>query len=189
MPVMDGTVRFRWRPRRTLSIGWCLAVVMLCLSGSPGTVEAADSKTLRVLKLRDHEINHPHRNVRHEVRLLNDFAASNGYELKWLEAERPTQLVQALEAGAGDIVIADLFAPRFEFENIAASEPLGAFRYALFGDAGLDITSPLELTGLRVAVAISSPLHDYLSQLRATLRGLHLIVVPANTGRVNGRML
>src|SRR5690606_26778751 len=60
---------------------------------------------------------------------------------------------------------------------------MGSYQYLVYGRGDLDVDGPLGLSGLRVAVSVSSPLWPYFEQLQDHIPDLELIVLPGTTSR------
>ena len=165
---------------------WLPAVVALAGVGALACAThaaAGEPATLGVLKLRHHELNHPHRDVAGELRLLTDFARDRGLRLQWIDAVSPGELARRAASGDGDVIIADL-PPRAAAEfGLAATRPLGRYEHVVWGRAGLVASDPTGLAGRRVAIQLSSPLWPYLSRLEGTLRDLDVVVLPDDLTR------
>jgi len=161
-----------------------LGRVLCALAFSLGALCAgADDEILRVLKLRHHDANHPHRDTAGEYRLIGDFAQREGLTVEWIDAIGPTELEQKLRRGEGDIVIADLAPETAATADLLPSMALGAFRTLVYGRQDLVVANPLGLAGLKVAATVSSPLWNYLNALGAELPNLTVIALPDNTRR------
>ena len=167
-------------PQRWISLGQALCALVL---GFAALGAGADGDILRVLKLRHHDVNHPHRDTAGEYRLLGDFARREGLDLQWLDAVAPQELEQKLRRGEGDIVIADLAPEAARSAELLPGVALGIYRDVVYGKQDLVVDSPLDLAGLRVAATVSSPLWPYLNALGAQVPGLTVIALPDNTRR------
>lgn len=140
-------------------------------------------RTLRVLKLKHHELNHPHRDAHGEFRMLADFARRHGLRIEWLDAYQPGELHRRLVNGEGDILVADLPPGLASDPRLQASVPMGAFRYHVIGRADNAAKNPLELNGYRIAVRLSSPMWSYFNRLTRALPGVIVVVLPVDTSR------
>ncbi|MGR8921606.1 MAG: transglycosylase SLT domain-containing protein [Gammaproteobacteria bacterium] len=167
--------------RRCLAAGAVFAgcVVFACTS----IADAETPATLGVLKLRHHEINHPHRDVDGELSLLRGFARDRGLVLRWIDAVSPGELARRAAAGDGDVVIADLPPGAAQRLGLAPTRPLGSFEHVVWGGAGLAASDPTDLAGMRVAITLSSPMWPYLSRLENTLENLSVVVLPDDRTR------
>lgn len=133
---------------------------------------------LRVLKLRDHELIHAHRNAALEARMMEDFARSEGYVIDWVEVVQPEELHDGLITGKGDLAIGSLPPELAAESELLRTEPLDTERHLLVGRSESAIASPLELVGAKVAVPLSSPLWSYFQKLQKTIPGLQIEALP-----------
>ena len=143
----------------------------------------APPAVLRVLKLKQQEINLPHRDSAGEFAMLADFARRRGMHIQWLEAERPDELYRRLHRGEGDLIATDLPTQAHGDAPLLVSQSMGAFRYYAFGRKRLEANDPRALRGLRVAINTASPLWPYFEQLRQTLPGIVPVLMPNGTPR------
>ncbi len=145
--------------------------------------ESAPPPVLRVLKLKQQEINLPHRDSAGEFGMLADFARRRGMDIEWIEADRPDQLYSRLRRGDGDVVAADLPPEQLRDGGLLASRSMGSFRYFAYGRKQLAVSDPRGLKGLRVAISTASPLWPYFEQLRRELPGIVPVLMPNGTPR------
>lgn len=157
------------------------ALVSLLLAASFAAPATAAPDELRVLRLRHHAANHPHRDLAAEYDLLNAFARASGRRLRWLEALRPAELVERLRRGEGDVLIADP-GPQTP-ADLVATLPVGRYRYVAVGRNAKRAADPTELGGTRFAVTLSSPLWPYLEAVATRIPGLELVVLPDDVAR------
>ncbi len=139
--------------------------------------------TLRVLKLKQQEINLPHRDSAGEFGMLADFARRQGMNIQWIEADRPDELYSALRRGEADLIATDLSPAHSGDTSLLPSLPMGSFRYHAFGRKELSAADPRALQGLRVAISTASPLWPYFEQLRSKLPGIVPVLMPNGTPR------
>lgn len=165
---------------RTLLIVQAAAVCLLLLGASAAS---AETEVLRVLKLRHHELNHPHRDTAGEFRMLSDFARQEQLELHWIDAIQTSDLSAKLQRGEGDIVIADLGPETAPLTGMLPSISLGTYRNLVYGRSDLAVDNPLDLVGLKVAAPVSSPLWTYLNDLSGRIPGLEIVALPDNVRR------
>ena len=142
-----------------------------------------DPRVLRVLKLKHHEINHPHRDTNGEFRMLTDFARRQGMTIMWLDAYQPSELHSRLLKGEGDVVVADLPPSLIVDPHLSASVPMGEYRYSVIGRHGIAASHPGELGGYRVAVPLASPLWPYFNRLQSRVPDISIVVLPVDTSR------
>ena len=147
------------------------------------TYPAAAADTLRVLRLGDHQLNHPHRDVAGESSMLEQFAAEHDLALEWVEAVQPQQLLDLMRTGRGDILIADLSPAALESTDLLRGPSMGLHDYAVYGRHDLEISNPLEFTGLRIAVSLASPVWPYLHRLQSKQGDFELVVLPPHRDR------
>ncbi len=169
------------RPPAGVAARVLLAAVLLWVSGA--ATAGAESGVLRVLKLRHHEINHPHRDVAGEFRLLSDFAARNGLRIEWQDGVRADELAARLAQGEADMLVADLPPADEDAAQLLPGVGIGAYHHEVFGRRGLVAHNPLQLSGLRVAISLSSPLWPYFMALEHAVDGLGVVVMPDDTTR------
>ena len=143
----------------------------------------ASSPTLRVLKLKQQEINLPHRDSAGEFGMLADFARRRGMNIQWIEADRPDELLSQLRRGKGDVIATDLSPELSSDTSLLRSLSMGSFRYYAFGRKELIAGDPRALQGLRVAISTASPLWPYFEQLRRKLPGIVPVLLPNGTPR------
>ena len=143
----------------------------------------APSPTLRVLKLKQQEINLPHRDSAGEFGMLADFASRQGMKIQWIEADRPDELYRQLRHGEGDVIATDLSPAQSGDASLLPSLSMGSFRYYAFGRKALKVGDPRALQGLRVAISTASPLWPYFEQLRSKLPGIVPVLLPNGTPR------
>ena len=143
----------------------------------------APSPTLRVLKLKQQEINLPHRDSAGEFGMLADFASRQGMKIQWIEADRPDELYRQLRRGEGDVIATDLSPAQSGDVSLLPSLSMGSFRYYAFGRKALKVGDPRALQGLRVAISTASPLWPYFEQLRSKLPGIVPVLLPNGTPR------
>jgi len=144
---------------------------------------ALEIPALRVLKLRHHEANHPHRDTSGEFRLLSRFARQNGLNLQWIDGIQPSELVARLQRGEGDIVIADVLPDPGDAGKLLSSLSMGPFTYAVYGRRDVHALTPHDLAGLRIGINLSSPMWPYLHALQRKLEAVQVVVLPDNTDR------
>ena len=164
----------------TLASGFLLTVVFL--SG----VHAAEPEILRVAKLANHDESNTHRDTAVETQMLEDAAASLGRQLEWVELNTPFELRESLLTHGADIYVSPLplvTDDKISDATIASLAPIGFERYRVVAPKNSGLTSPLDLAGKKIAVKFSSPVLPYLRQLRETLSGLRLVVLPDNMPR------
>ncbi len=161
----------------------CMLFAGLAANNASAAADERAAPVLRVLKLRYQEINHPHRDAAGESRLLSDFARRNGMTVQWIDAVQPADLRQQLESGDGDIVIADLPPTAPAEAALLPSVSMGAFHYVLIGRDELQVENPSQLTNLKVAISLASPLWQYFNDLAVQVSGLTMVVLPDNTSR------
>ncbi|MBI4696888.1 MAG: transporter substrate-binding domain-containing protein [Gammaproteobacteria bacterium] len=138
---------------------------------------------LRVLKLRDHELIHAYRNAALEVRMMEDFARSEGFVIDWVDVVQPEELHDKLVAGQGDLAIGSLPPELVGEAELLRTEPLDTERHLLVGRTDSKFASPLDLTDAKVAVPLSSPLWSYFQKLRKTVPGLQVEALPNELSR------
>lgn len=145
-----------------------------------GDAVAMPAQTLRVLKLREYETGHAHRNVSGEIEMVKDFARSEGLRLVWVEVFRSTELFDRLIAGDGDMIVGTLPPGIAHNPAIVATESVGTERYRVVGRPDSNAENPLDLAGLRAGVRWSSPLWPYLERLKQRLPSFRLQALPSN---------
>lgn len=173
-------------PRRSYLLVAAAAAFALFFHPAPGAGETPvnhDARVLRVLKLKHHEINHPHRDTSGEFRMLTDFARRQGLAIKWLDAYQPSELHSRLLKGEGDVVVADLPPSLVNDPKLSASVPMGEYRYYAIGRHGITASNPRELDGYRVAVPLASPLWPYFNRLQSRVPDISIVVLPVDTSR------
>ena len=172
--------------RRCLSLLPATVAVTLfsLLCFSTHNALASDSvRSLRVLKLKHHELNHPHRDAHGEFRMLADFARREGLMIEWLDAHQPSELHRRLVNGEADILVADLPPSLARDPRLQASVPMGAFRYHVIGRRDHAAQNPLDLGDYRVAVRLSSPMWSYFNELKKAQPSIIVVVLPVDTSR------
>ncbi|MEQ8497670.1 MAG: transporter substrate-binding domain-containing protein [Gammaproteobacteria bacterium] len=177
------TLRRRRRlPVRHHSLLGLVAVLLwaTCVSGAPA--ESGRGDVLRVLKLRHHHVNHPHRDVAGEYRLLADFARDAGVQIEWHDGVEPAELAARLRRGEADLLLADVAPDVAAGAGLEPGLPIGSYRHLVYGRDDLTVRDPRDLAGLRVAVNLSSPLWPYLNALAAA-HPMSVVVLPDNTSR------
>jgi len=151
---------------------------------SPNSFSATTAAgELRVLKLRFHEINHPHRDVAGEFRLLSDFARDAGLTIRWLDAVQSLELEQRLARGEGDLMVADRVPHNDTTATTMDGLGMGQFDYVVSGNSESEASDPSQLSGLRVAVSLASPMWSYLTALERADNGPALVVLPDHYNR------
>ena len=145
--------------------------------------DSASPPVLRVLKLKQQEINLPHRDSAGEFGMLADFARRRGMHIQWIEADRPDELYSRLRRGEGDLIAADLPPEQARDSELLPSRSMGAFRYYAYGRKEITASDPRGLKGLRVAISTASPLWPYFEQLRRELPGIVPVLMPNGTPR------
>lgn len=105
-------MHFRWaawhRHRPFIAVLLTLAVFYGASASAGSGDDRAPPPVLRVLKLKQQEINLPHRDSAGEFGMLADFARRRGMSIQWIEADRPDELYSRLRRGEGDVIAADL---------------------------------------------------------------------------------
>ena len=153
---------------------------------NPTHVDAAQAGAmpqLRVLKLRHHEANHPHRDTAGEFQLLSDFARHHGMTVRWIDAVRPAELRERLQRGEGDVVIADLLPEPTSQDRLLSSVSMGSFAYTVYGRRDLNALDPAALAGLRIGITLASPLWPYFNALEDSLDDIQVVVLPDYSDR------
>ena len=104
--------------------------------------------------------------IGHELELAEQFAAGLGLEPEVVSIAGRDDLLQALERGGGDLVLARLTATPERRQRFAFSVPLEYTREVLVTAASDEsIREPEDLEGRRVAVRASSSFYDTLRTL------------------------
>ena len=152
-------------------------------SAGSGHDDSASSSVLRVLKLKQQEINLPHRDSAGEFGMLADFAHRRGMDIAWIEADRPDELYARLRRGEADVIAADLPPEQARDPALLPSLSMGSFRYYAYGRKDIDARDPRGLQGLRVAISTASPLWPYFEQLRRAVPGIVPVLMPSATTR------
>ena len=177
----------RWaawhRHRSFIAVTLVLAVFYGATASAGSGRVNAPSPTLRVLKLKQQEINLPHRDSAGEFGMLADFARRQGMNIQWIEADRPDELYSLLGRGEGDVIATDLSPTQSRSAGLLPSLSMGSFRYYAFGREELNAADPRALQGLRVAISTASPLWPYFEQLRKRLPGIVPVLMPNGTSR------
>ena len=177
----------RWaawhRHRLFIAVALTLAVLYGATASAGSGSSNAPPPVLRVLKLKQQEINLPHRDSAGEFGMLADFARRRGMNIQWIEADRPDELYRRLRRGEGDLIATDLPPEQSSDASLLPSLSMGSFRYYAFGREELKASDPRALQGLRVAISIASPLWPYFEQLRRELPGIVPVLMPNGTPR------
>jgi len=177
----------RWaawhRHRPFIAVLLTLAVFYGASASAGSGDDRAPPPVLRVLKLKQQEVNLPHRDTAGEFGMLADFARRSGMSIQWLEADRPDELYSRLGRGEGDVIAADLPPDQARDTNLLASRSMGSFRYFAYGRKTLTASDPRAFKGMRVAISTASPLWPYFEQLRRELPGIVPILMPNGTPR------
>ena len=156
-----------------------IAVVLLaCVFVANGI--RAQEQTLTVIRLKHHEVNHPHRDTGNELRMLGHFARANGMLIRWLDAHQPADLVASLRAGEADLVAADLPPALSHEAGLISSAAMGFYTYHLIARATTTAANPLELRGMQVGVQLSSPLWPYFMRLEQSQPAVNVVALPAD---------
>ncbi|MGR8947636.1 MAG: transglycosylase SLT domain-containing protein [Gammaproteobacteria bacterium] len=159
----------------------CALFISLIWCAFGSAANAGEQKALRVAKIAHHEKIHIHRDIDVEVQMLKDAAAGIGRPIQWVELQTPFDLRQSLLQRTADIYLSPLPLVTDEKLNdasIAALDPIGFERYRLIGAAEDDLSEPAKLAHRKVAVKFSSPALPYLRQLKSTVPGLSIVVLP-----------
>lgn len=191
---------FRIATKSTTS-GWCvvLLVALHCAVAPyasaaptipPGvlTLDAGQNSAiteharLRVLVLGEHA-NRAHRRDALEFAILADYAKAHRLEVDWLPVFRPEELYERLVRGDADLAIGEMPPELLGRPTLASTHPLTTQRYQLIGRAGLEARDPLGLSGMRLAIRLSSPLWSYFEQLQRIVPNLRLDALPSNLDR------
>ena len=177
----------RWaawhRHRPFIAVLLTLAVFYGASASAGSGDDRAPPPVLRVLKLKQQEINLPHRDSAGEFGMLADFARRRGMSIQWIEAERPDQLYQRLRRGEGDVLATDLAPEQARDAGLLPSRSMGSFRYFAYGRKNLVATDPRSLQGMRVAISVASPLWPWFEQLRREVTGIVPVLLPNGTPR------
>jgi membrane-bound lytic murein transglycosylase F len=164
----------------TLASGFLLALMFL------NCVDATELEVLRVAKLANHDQSNTHRDTAVETQMLQDAAASLGRKLQWISLDTPFELRESLLTRSADIYVSPLplvTDDKISDATIASLAPIGFERYRVVAPDDSGLANPLDLAGKKIAVKFSSPVLPYLRQLRETLTGLRLVVLPDNMPR------
>ncbi len=137
---------------------------------------------LRVLVLGEHA-NQTHRRDALEFAILADYAKQHHLLLDWLPVFRPKELYERLLRGDADIAIGAMPPELSGQPALANTHPLTTQRYQLIGRAGVKVRDPLGLSGMRLAIRLSSPLWSYFEKLQRVVPNLTLDALPSNLDR------
>jgi len=91
-----------------------------------------------------------------QTELLNEFAKAEKLQLQWITVDDFSQLIPQLEAGKGDIIVANMTATASRRKQIAFTLPLEVVREKLVVNAKLKITQLAQLKGHSIAVKPAS---------------------------------
>jgi membrane-bound lytic murein transglycosylase F len=144
--------------------------------------ETSSQQALRVLVLSG-EANSSHRHDALEISILNDYARNNRRQIEWVPVFRTRDLYNKLVRSEGDIAIGSLPDALADNPAIASTHPLATERYQLLGRIENTARNPLELSNMRIAIRMSSPLWSYFEKLQRIVPGLELDALPSDLDR------
>lgn len=113
--------------------------------------------------------------------LAERFATKLDLEPVIVRRETRRELVAALEAGAGDLVVARLRVTPELAERFAFSIPVDHVRELVVVAGDAEIESPADLAGVRVAVPTDTPYVESLERLRLEVPDLEIVEVSGRT--------
>ena len=163
-----------------------LFTILLVSIAGVRVAAASDTDLLKVAKLAHHEQMHVHRDTSVELQMLSDAAAGIGRRIEWIELDTPYELRQSLLNRRADVYISPL--PLVTDDKLADAEiasltPIGFERYRLVAKAEQNYKTTRDLAGLKVAVKFSSPALPYLRELKESLPGFAVVVIPDRMSR------
>lgn len=175
---------FYWnRCVRSMRLHSQVVCVLALVSGLLSAETSMASEQLRVLRLTEQGANHAHRDLNAETRILNQFAASQGLTIEWIEAVQPVQLQGRLRRGEGDLIVSDLPPSARLSDAIVRGPSMGLYDQVVFGRHDMTLDNPLAFKGLRIAVNLASPMWPYLERLQRQLNDFELVVLPPHRDR------
>ena len=139
---------------------------------------ATTQRSLRVVRLRAHDANHPHRDSQIEFDWISRFAKTRGAQVVVTEVSRPRDLIPNLTEQDFDLILSDLPIDAVQSPEVLASESFHQLKYQIVARSHEEISSPLDLANHRIALSVSSPAWSYFEALAAQRDDIYLAALP-----------
>lgn len=114
--------------------------------------------------------------------LADDFAARMGLEPQWILVDTHSEMIERLENGYGDLIVAHLTQTESRLQRINFSVPVSSAYEQMIGPRGRVYESAEQLQGLKIAVGRGSSFAESLHHYRVRHPELQFTLIETDTG-------